>query len=52
MIKGLQRWLPAWLSRKRTTPPAERHVFIAVCDHFEPFHDADKTTALARVANW
>lgn len=50
--KGLHRWLPAWLARKRTTVPAERHVFIAVCDHFEPLHDADKTTALARIAHW
>ena len=25
---------------------------LAVCDHFEPFHDADKKEALARVAAW
>jgi hypothetical protein len=52
-MKGLDRWLPAYILRKRTTPPAgERHLLIAVCDHYEPFHDADKKTALERVANW
>ena len=25
---------------------------LAVCDHFEPFHDADKQEALRRVARW
>ena len=52
-MKGLDRWLGSWIFRKRTAPPlGVRHVLIAVCDHFEPFHDADKTTALARVALW
>jgi hypothetical protein len=52
MIRGMDRWLASWLFRRRTRVPAGRHVLIAVCDHFEPFHDADKTTALARVAHW
>ncbi len=53
MIKGLNRWLPAYILRRRTAPPPGlRHVMIAVCDHFEPFHNADKTTALDRVALW
>ena len=52
-MKGLDRWLGSWIFRKRTAPPpGVRHVLIAVCDHFEPFHDADKATALARVALW
>ena len=29
-----------------------RHVMIAVCDHFEPFHGVGKDEALARVATW
>ncbi len=52
MLKGLHRWLPSWLSRTRTSPPAVRHVLLAVCDHYEPFHVADKATALARVRLW
>jgi hypothetical protein len=52
-MKGLDRWLPAYILRKRTAPPpGERHVLIAVCDHYEPFHHADKATALDRVAHW
>lgn len=52
MMKGLHRWLPAWLLRPRRRPPARRHVLIAVCDHFEPFHGASKATALDRVSSW
>lgn len=52
MIKGLNRWLGSWLLRRRTRPPHERHLIIAICDHFEPFHNADKSLALSRVANW
>lgn len=32
--------------------PAQRHVFIAVCDHFEPFHQGGKSLALDRVRRW
>jgi hypothetical protein len=52
MFKGLDRWLFSWLLRRRTKPPAQRHVMIALCDHFEPFHGAGKSTALDRVAMW
>lgn len=53
MLKGLNRWLPAYIFRRRTAPPpGVRHVMIAVCDHYEPFHDADKATAASRVAHW
>ncbi len=52
MLKGLERWLASWLLRSRTRAPRSRSLIIAVCDHFEPFHDADKATALARVAHW
>ncbi len=36
-------------------PPAASgptHVFLAVCDHFEPLHDTDKTGAVSRVERW
>jgi hypothetical protein len=52
MLKGLDRWLPSWFLRPRMALPAPRHVLIAVCDHFEPFHDAGKAQALNRVARW
>ncbi len=53
MLKALDLWLPSWLNRP---PPAPvlgmRHVMLAVCDHFEPFHDAAKAEAMERVALW
>jgi hypothetical protein len=53
MLKALDLWLPAYLSR-----PAKRevtgttHIILTVCDHFEPFHNAKKPEAMARVAEW
>lgn len=52
MFKGLDRWLSSWIFRRRTHPPAQRHVLIAICDHFEPFHGTGKSTALSRVEHW
>jgi hypothetical protein len=52
MSKNLDRWLHSWIFRRRSHLPAERHVFIAVCDHFEPFHAGTKALALDRVRRW
>lgn len=54
MIKALDLWLPAWLNRSRSARQSSgiRHVMLAVCDHFEPFHRAGKGEALMRVATW
>ena len=56
MIRALDRWLPSYLLRSRRrpqgTPDQPLHVFIAVCDHFEPFHDTDKAGALKALADW
>ncbi len=53
MLKALDLWLPAYLRRKREPSAAGKvHAMICVCDHFEPFHDADKTEAFARVEKW
>ncbi len=54
VLKALDLWLPAWMQRDRNPPRAlgVRHVMICVCDHFEPFHDADKSEALERVRTW
>jgi hypothetical protein len=52
-MKSLDIWLPAWFAQKRGPLPAgERHLFICVCDHYEPFHDSDKTGAMRRVREW
>src|SRR5215203_5446995 len=52
MRKNLDRWLHSWIFRRRASPPAKRHVFIAVCDHFEPFHGGSKAVAMDRTRRW
>jgi len=54
MIKALDIWLPAWRRREKNGQHAlgTRHVMLAVCDHFEPFHGVGKPEALARVETW
>src|SRR5687768_7058202 len=52
MSKNLDRWLHSWLFRRRASLPANRHIFIAVCDHFEPFHGGSKAMALDRTRRW
>jgi hypothetical protein len=54
MIKALDIWLPAWRRREKYRQRAlgTRHILLAVCDHFEPFHGVDKPAALARVETW
>lgn len=53
MIKALDLWLPAYL-RHRARPPVSgvTDVMLAVCDHFEPLHAADKPTAIERIRRW
>lgn len=53
MIRGAQKWLLPLLRRK--PHPAEekiQHIFLAVCDHFEPMHRTDAAGALARLKLW
>lgn len=53
MIKALDLWLPAYLRRRRRpTTDGITDVMLAVCDHFEPLHAADKATALERIRRW
>lgn len=52
MGKNLDRWLLSWLFRRRTSLPRKRHVFIAVCDHYEPFHAGTRGLAIDRVRRW
>src|SRR5262249_17744734 len=54
MTKALDIWLPAWLRREKHNQHTlgTRHVIIAICDHYEPFHGVGKTEAVARVETW
>jgi hypothetical protein len=54
MFKGLHLWLPSYLGRSfsRREPSRETHLLLCVCDHFEPFHDATRAEALARMRRW
>ena len=53
MLKALDLWLPAYLRQpKRRPAPGPVHLLIAMCDHFEPFHDASREEALRRVDEW
>ena len=51
-MRALNRWLLPYL-RQLTEPrkPVSR-VFLAVTDHFEPFHLTDRAGALARMNRW
>jgi len=54
MFKALHLWLPAYLARRRAAwnISRETHLIICVCDHFEPFHGANRDEALRRVRRW
>jgi hypothetical protein len=53
MYKALDLWLPGYLCRPRRAGPAGvTDILLAVCDHFEPLHDADPPTALERIRRW
>ena len=53
MYKALDLWLPSYLRRRRRAKPiGTTDILLAVCDHFEPLHDADKPTALERLCRW
>ena len=54
MIRSLDRWLPSYLMRDRNCLGTQEglQVFIAVCDHFEPFHGTDRAGALGAMEQW
>lgn len=53
MYKAFEKWLlPYFAQRLRSRSEPPRHLVIAVCDHFEPFHATDRRGALARIAHW
>lgn len=52
MIKALDKWLLPYLRRRAERSGAKPHVFLAVCDHFEPLHDTDNAGAHRRIQIW
>ena len=54
MLRSFDLWMPAYLGRTRLrfSKGTPVHLLIACCDHFEPFHEADKKEALRRVGSW
>lgn len=55
--KNMGVWLPAYISQLRSAEPVDRekplHVFIAVCDHWEPqLNGATQPVAMAKVERW
>jgi len=54
VFKALNIWLPAYLRQKKVPLPQDKtiHLIIAICDHFEPLHNADKSKALERLNFW
>ncbi len=56
--RRMHRWIAGWArdrARKAmiARPEGERHVLVAVCDHFEPLHGgAPHEVGLARVREW
>ena len=51
-MRALDKWLLPYLRRRRPAATGRLKVFVAVCDHFEPLHDTDKTGALKRLKIW
>ncbi len=53
MMRALDIWLPAWLRRApRPSVSGVTDIMLAVCDHFEPFHETDRAGALRRMDEW
>ena len=55
MLRSLDRWLIPWLKSRnaRCIETAScQHVFLAVCDHFEPLHRTDAAGAAQRLERW
>lgn len=54
MLRAFDRWLIPYLNRTRRRWQEHEtwHVMLAVCDHFEPFHDTDLEGARRAMAEW
>lgn len=56
MFRSLDKWFVPWLRHAASRPPLPPgrplHVFLAICDHFEPMHHTDEAGARARLGRW
>ncbi len=52
MLRGMDRWLGPSLASKTYPERSVSRVFLAVANHFEPFHKADKPEAIKRMKRW
>jgi len=54
MMRAMDLWLPGYLRTpvRRPRSGAVTDIMVAICDHFEPLHDTDRTGALERIACW
>lgn len=51
-MRAFEKWLIPYLLRRRPPGSDLTHLFIAVCDHFEPLHNTDKSGAVKRIEHW
>ena len=56
MNRSFQKWLLPWMRRARDLRKLRNtkveHVFLCVCDHFEPLHHTDDRGAIERLQRW
>jgi hypothetical protein len=54
MLRAFDQWLLPYLTQKHRNidQGGQLHVVIAVCDHFEPFHDTDLKGAMRAMDIW
>lgn len=52
-MRAINKWLlPALLRQSKLKPLPVKHVFLAICDHFEPLHRTDAAGARQRLSLW
>jgi len=52
LLRGAERWLLPVLQSARYSVESVQCVYLTVADHFEPFHRADRSEAIARMKRW
>ncbi|MEI6533957.1 MAG: hypothetical protein WCN98_01355, partial [Verrucomicrobiaceae bacterium] len=56
MNRSFHKWLLPWMRRARTLGSWQNvkveHVFLAICDHFEPLHGTDEHGGVERLRRW
>ena len=51
-MRGADRWLWPCLTAPAFVPEGVSRVFLAITDHFEPFHHTDRSGAIQRMQRW